>query len=36
VAGTRPFPTMSGSPLELLEERRFGGGMVFLRYRTST
>ena len=33
--GNRAFPDKVRVPLELLEERRFGGGMIFLRYRTS-
>ena len=34
--GNKALPDHVRLPLELLEERRFGGGMVFLRYRTST
>jgi dihydrofolate reductase len=33
--GTRAFPDKLRVPLELLEERRFGNGTVYLRYRTS-
>ncbi|MFL6294881.1 MAG: dihydrofolate reductase family protein, partial [Actinomycetes bacterium] len=34
--GNKALPDHVRLPLELLEERRFGGGMVFLRYRTGT
>ena len=34
--GNRALPDHVRLPLELLDERRFGGGMVFLRYRTRT
>jgi dihydrofolate reductase len=34
--GNQALPDHVRLPLELLEERRFGGGMVFLRYRTGT
>ncbi|MGH9250288.1 MAG: dihydrofolate reductase family protein [Acidimicrobiales bacterium] len=34
--GTRSFPTSVRVKLELLDERRFSGGMVHLRYRTRT
>ncbi len=34
--GTRSFPTSGRVKLELLDERRFGGGMVHLRFRTRT
>ena len=30
--GKRMFPDDIRQPLELLDERRFGNGMVFLRY----
>ena len=33
--GTRAFPDKLRVPLELLEERRFGNGTVYVRYRTS-
>jgi dihydrofolate reductase len=33
--GTRAFPDKLRVPLEHLEERRFGNGTVYLRYRTS-
>jgi dihydrofolate reductase len=33
-AGTRALPDRVRLELELLEERRFGSGVVFLRYRT--
>ena len=33
--GTRAFPDKLRVPLELLEERRFSNGTVYLRYRTS-
>ena len=32
--GTRAFPDKARVPLELVDERRFGNGMVFLGYRT--
>jgi len=32
--GTRALPDRVGLPLELLDERRFGNGVVHLRYRT--
>jgi riboflavin biosynthesis pyrimidine reductase len=32
--GTRALPDDVSVPLELLDERRFTGGMVHLRYRT--
>jgi dihydrofolate reductase len=32
--GTQAFPDKVRVPLELLDERRFGNGTVFLRYRT--
>jgi dihydrofolate reductase len=35
-AGTQSFPHNVRVKLELLSERRFGNGMVHLRYRTST
>ena len=31
--GKRALPDGVGAKLELLDERRFGSGMVFLRYR---
>ena len=31
--GTRVFPDGVHAPLELLEERRFGNGVVYVRYR---
>jgi dihydrofolate reductase len=34
--GKRVLPSGVRVPVELLDERRFGGGMVHLRYRTST
>jgi len=34
--GNKALPDHVRLPLELLEERRFGGGTVFLRYRTGT
>ncbi len=34
--GTRALPAHVYWPLELLEERRFGSGMVYLRYRART
>jgi dihydrofolate reductase len=34
--GKRALPSDVRLELELLEERRFGGGMVYLRYRTRT
>jgi dihydrofolate reductase len=34
--GNRALPDHVHLALELLDERRFGGGMVFLRYRTRT
>jgi dihydrofolate reductase len=33
--GTRALPNDARLPLELLDERRFGSGMVYLRYRTT-
>ena len=33
--GKRALPDGVRVPLELLDERRFGGGMVFLRYRVA-
>ena len=33
--GTRAFPDGLGLRLELADERRFGNGVVYLRYRTS-
>jgi riboflavin biosynthesis pyrimidine reductase len=35
-SGTRSLPEGVRLDLELLEERRFGSGMVYLRYRTGT
>ena len=32
-AASRPCPTTFASHLELLDERRFGNGVVYLRYR---
>lgn len=32
--GTPAFPAALHLPLELLEEHRFGNGVIFLRYRT--
>jgi dihydrofolate reductase len=34
--GNRSLPDDAFQKLELMEERRFGGGVVFLRYRTVT
>lgn len=34
-SGKRMFPDDLRQPLELLDERRFGNGMVFLRYAVS-
>ena len=34
--GTRALPDDVRLELELLDERRFGNGMVYLRYRTRT
>jgi dihydrofolate reductase len=34
--GNRAFPDKVRVPLELVEERRFGNGMVFLGYRSTT
>jgi dihydrofolate reductase len=34
--GKRFLPSNVRLELELLDERRFGGGMVYLRYRTRT
>jgi riboflavin biosynthesis pyrimidine reductase len=34
--GTRFFPNGVQVKLDLLEERRFGNGMVYLRYRSVT
>jgi len=34
--GKRSLPSDVRLELELLDERRFGGGMVYLRYRTGT
>jgi riboflavin biosynthesis pyrimidine reductase len=34
--GKRSLPDGIRLDLELLEERRFGNGMVYLRYRTRT
>jgi dihydrofolate reductase len=34
--GKRFLPSDVRLELELLDERRFGGGMVYLRYRTKT
>jgi dihydrofolate reductase len=34
--GKQAFPEGVGLKLELLDERRFGSGMVFLRYRTAS
>jgi dihydrofolate reductase len=34
--GKRSLPSDVRLDLELLAERRFGGGMVYLRYRTGT
>jgi hypothetical protein len=34
--GKRSLPSGVRMKLELLDERRFGGGMVYLRYRTRT
>jgi dihydrofolate reductase len=34
--GTRALPDDVRWPLELLDERRFGNGVVYLRYRAST
>jgi hypothetical protein len=33
--GTKAFPDDVRVKLELLDERRFGNGMVHLRYRTA-
>jgi dihydrofolate reductase len=33
--GTRALPNDARLPLELLDERRFGSGLVYLRYRTT-
>jgi dihydrofolate reductase len=33
-AGRRAFPDDVRLELQLLDERRFGNGMLFLRYRT--
>jgi hypothetical protein len=33
--GKRMFPDDLRPPLKLLDERRFGNGMVFLRYSVS-
>jgi riboflavin biosynthesis pyrimidine reductase len=33
--GNRALPDHVRLPLELLDERRFGNGMVFLRYRAT-
>ena len=35
-AATRPCPAASGWTLELLDERRFGNGVVHLHYRVLT
>jgi dihydrofolate reductase len=34
--GTRALPDDVRLPLELLDERRFGNGVVYLRYRTTS
>ena len=34
--GKRPLPSDVRVRLELLDERRFGNGMVYLRYHTRT
>ncbi|MCC6627503.1 MAG: dihydrofolate reductase family protein [Chloroflexi bacterium] len=34
--GVRALPDQVQAPLELLDERRFGNGMVYLRYRVGT
>jgi hypothetical protein len=34
--GKQSLPDKARVQLELLSERRFGNGMVFLRYRTRT
>ena len=34
--GTRALPNEVRFPLELLDERRFGNGVVYLRYRTTS
>ena len=34
--GTKSLPDKVLLKLELLDERRFGNGMVYLRYRTRT
>lgn len=34
--GTQAFPDNVRLPLDLLDERRFGNGMIYLRYRTGT
>ncbi len=34
--GTRCWPDLMSAQLEPLEDRRFGNGMVFIRYRTKT
>jgi dihydrofolate reductase len=34
--GKRPLPSDGRVRLELLDERRFGNGMVYLRYHTRT
>jgi hypothetical protein len=37
VGGGKPFlPNRTRVQLELLDERRFGNGVVYLRYRTQT
>ena len=34
--GTRSLPDDVGLKLELLDERRFGNGLIYVRYRTET